>query len=147
MGLGYLLLSIKSEQDKYLTGNPNFTFFKAVYKKHTNFAIDYQFVNLIGDSKNILGRTIFIDIPKNGDLLHRMYIVIDTTINTTDITPLAYSLIDFIDIYIGGQRIDRHYGSWLHIWHELNESNDKQFILSEMISVHTSNKLYIPLLF
>ena len=45
MGLGYLILSIKSEQDKYLTGNPQFTFFKSVFKRHTNFAIDYQYIN------------------------------------------------------------------------------------------------------
>ena len=49
MGLGYLLLSVKSEQDKYLTGNPQFTYFKAVYRKHTNFVLDNQFVNFVGD--------------------------------------------------------------------------------------------------
>ena len=60
MGLGYLTLAIKSEQDKYLTGNPSFTFFKSVYKKHTNFAIDYQFVNLIGDSSNSLVKKVYV---------------------------------------------------------------------------------------
>ena len=40
MGLGYMLLAVKSEQDNYLIGNPQFTFFKSVYKKHTNFALD-----------------------------------------------------------------------------------------------------------
>ena len=157
MGLGYLTLSIKSEQDKYLTGNPSFTFFKSVYKKHTNFAIDYQFVNLVGDSSNSLGKKVYVEIPKNGDLLHRMYISIDLRtkdeVTLNKITPLAYSLIEYVDLFLGGQRVDRHYGTWLHIWHELNESADKQLALSEMISNHPAdetsktNKLYIPLRF
>ena len=156
MGLGYLTLAIKSEQDKYLTGNPSFTFFKSVYKKHTNFAIDYQFVNLIGDSSNSLGKKVYVEIPKNGDLIHRMYIAIDistSSLQLNKITPLAYSLIEYIDLFVGGQRIDRHYGTWLHIWHELNETSDKQVALSEMISNHpinhnsTKNRVYIPLRF
>jgi hypothetical protein len=151
MGLGYLTLSIKSEQDQYLIGNPQFTFFKSVYKKHTNFATDFQFVNLIGDSSNTLGKKVYIEIPKNGDLLHRSYLVIDIAgnDNLTKVVPMAYSLIDYIDLYIGGQRIDRHYGHWLQIYHELNESSEKQNALSDMISIQSSksnkNKLFIPL--
>ena len=155
MGLGYLTLAIKSEQDKYLTGNPSFTFFKSVYKRHTNFAIDYQFVNLVGDSSRSLGKKLYVEIPKNGDLLHRMYLSLDietTSDNLRKITPLAYNLIEHIDLFLGGQRIDRHYGSWLHIWHELNETSDKQTALGEMISNHPvesskKNRVYIPLRF
>ena len=153
MGLGYLTLSIKSEQDKYLTGNPQFTFFKSVYKKHTNFATDFQFVNLIGDSSNTLGKKVYIEIPKNGDLLHRAYLVIDVigSNNLINVDPLAYSLIDYIDLFIGGQRVDRHYGSWLQLYHELYESSEKQNALSDMISLQSSqsntNKLFIPLKF
>ena len=155
MGLGYLTLAIKSEQDKYLTGNPSFTFFKSVYKRHTNFAIDYQFVNLVGDSSRSLGKKLYVEIPKNGDLLHRMYLSLDietTSDNLKKITPLAYNLVEHIDLFLGGQRVDRHYGSWLHIWHELNETSDKQTALGEMISNHpiessSKNRVYIPLRF
>lgn len=155
MGLGYLTLAIKSEQDKYLTGNPSFTFFKSVYKRHTNFAIDYQFVNLVGDSSRSLGKKLYVEIPKNGDLLHRMYLSLDIETTSDDlkkITPLAYNLVEHIDLFLGGQRVDRHYGSWLHIWHELNETSDKQTALGEMISNHpieasSKNRIYIPLRF
>ena len=68
---------MKSEQDKYLTGNPQFTYFKAVYRKHTNFVLDNQFVNFVGDTSNSFGKKIYIDIPKNGDLMHRMFIKIE----------------------------------------------------------------------
>ena len=154
MGFGYLLLAVKSEQDNYLIGNPQFTFFKAVYRKHTNFSIDYQFNNFIGDTSNAFGRKLYIDIPKNGDLLHRMYLTIDISNDTTDVeklAPLAYNFIEYIDIYIGGQRIDRHYGEWLAIWHELFEDSNKSIALANMVGVHNNNSigktLTIPLRF
>ena len=152
MGLGYLTLATKSEQDKYLTGNPQFTFFKGVYKKHTNFATDYQYVNLIGDTNNSLGKKLYLELPKNGDLLHRAYLAVNVTggNNLNDVVPLAYSLIEYIDLFIGGKRVDRHYGSWLRIWHELYASSEKQLALSEMVSVHNtsdSKLLHIPLRF
>ncbi len=155
MGLGYLTLSIKSEQDKYLTGNPQFTFFKSVYKRHTNFAVDYQFVNFIGDSSNVFNKKVYIDVPKNGDLIHRMFLMINIKTLTggdlSKITPVVYNYIEYIDLFIGGQRIDRHYGSWLQIWHELFEKDDValgKLVSSEpQQSTDTKNTLYLPLRF
>ena len=151
MGLGYLILSIKSEQDKYLTGNPQFTFFKSVYKRHTAFAVDYQYISFVGDASNAFGKKIYIDVPKNGDLLHRMYLVLDVSgVNgLRNITPTAYSYIDYLDLFIGGQRVDRHYGSWLQIWHELFESNDVALgkLTSSQPLAGNTNKLYVPLRF
>ena len=154
MGLGYLILATKSEQDKYLTGNPQFTYFKSVYKKHTNFATDFQFVSLIGDSSNTLGKKVYIEIPKNGDLLHRAYICVDVSCgNLANVNPLGYSLIEYVDLIIGGQQVDRHYGTWLQIWHELNVPYEKQVALSQMVSTQNittagaSKTLYIPLRF
>ena len=128
MGFGYLLLAVKSEQDNYLIGNPQFTFFKAVYKKHTNFAIDYQFLPFTGETSESWGKKLYIDIPKNGDLLHRMYLNFDIEFtggnaDQKKVAPLIYNLIDYIDLYIGGQLIDRHYSSWLTIWNELIEKD------------------------
>jgi hypothetical protein len=154
MGLGYLLLSVKSEQDKYLTGNPQFTYFKAVYRKHTNFVLDNQFVNFVGDTGNTFGKKIYIDIPKNGDLLFRMFIKIEFDTTSSDlknIAPLAYRFIDYVDLYIGGQQIDRNYGSWLHIYHEIFESKNKDLALANMVSnqpiTGNSNTVYLPLRF
>ena len=152
MGFGYLLLAVKSEQDNYLIGNPQFTFFKAVYRKHTNFAMDYQFINFLGDTTNAFGRKLYVDIPKNGDLLHRMYLTIDiTNTDVKKIAPLAYNFIEYIDILIGGQRIDRHYGEWFAIWHELMEDSSKSIALANMVGVQNNNTtcktLTIPLRF
>ena len=92
MGFGYLLLAVKSEQDNYLIGNPQFTFFKAVYKKHNNFA-DCQFLDF-GETENAL-KKIILDIPKNGDY-YRMYLTFDLnfpSLNDQKTAPLIYNLI------------------------------------------------------
>ena len=65
-----------------------------------------------------------------------MYLTIDITNGDPEtITPLAYNFIDYIDIVIGGQRIDRHYGEWFAIWHELMENSTKSIALANMVGV------------
>ena len=83
-----------------------------------------------------------------------MYLSLDIEIasdNLKKITPLAYNLVEHIDLFLGGQRVDRHYGSWLHIWYELNGTSDKQTALGEMIQSpcesSNKNRVYIPLRF
>ena len=139
MGFGYISLSAKSEQDNYLVGNPQFTFFKAVYRKHTNFAIDYQIHRFPTDANDLTNKKIYMNIPKNGDLLHKLYLMLDiTTVSDSDITnlpPFIYNLFEYIDISIGGQLIDRHYSSWFAIWHDLLEDGCTDVILADMISI------------
>ena len=167
MGLGYFQLSVTNEEDKYLVGNPEFTYFKALYKRHTNFAIENVVLNFSGETKmdNNYGKKIYTNIPKNGDLLHRMYLIIDTDyLGTHDelidnIGVSAFSLIDYIELSIGDQVIDKHTGEWLHIYHEHFIDNSKNSLLCEMINIHNTTKntdelhrdkdglLYIPLIF
>ena len=175
MGYGYLALAVKSEHDKYLVGNPEFTYFKAVYKRHTNFAIDYTEVLFAHSTENCLGKKIYMNVPKGADLLHRSYLCVDINISGSErlefgnlngwhasgfaqtaadkgnYAPLAYNLIEFIDLYIGDQLIDRHYGEWLHIWHELFENSEKNLALANMIQVNNEaggkRTLTIPLRF
>ena len=153
MGLGYLLLATKSEQDNYLVGNPQFTFFKSIYKKHTNFAIENTFLNFVGDTTNCYGRKIYMDIPKNADLIHKMYIAIDIDTSQFDISccnTLAYSMIEYVELFIGGQSIDKHPGEFLYIFHELFENKRKELALAEMVSLHrntSKNTVFIPLHF
>jgi len=152
MGLGYLLLATKSEQDNYLVGNPQFTFFKQMYKKHTNFAIDNMFLNFVGDTTNCYGRKLYMDIPENADLLHKMYIAIDIE-STGDISgcnPIAYSMIEYVELFIGGQSMDKHPGEYLYLAHELFQNKQKELALADMVSTHRQggkNTIYIPLRF
>jgi hypothetical protein len=155
MGLGYMLLAVKSEQDKYLVGNPQFTFFKGAYKRHTHFALDQVFVPFVGETKDAYGKKLYVDIPKSGDLLHRMYLVLDIQINNqvdiSSVNLFGYSFIEYIDIIIDGQLIDRHYSDWLMLYMELLQDKRKELATGLMTGIHSpeDNKktLFLPLRF
>jgi len=154
MGGGLLQLVAYGAQDVYLTGNPQITFFKVVYRRHTNFAME-----AIQQTFNGLpqyGNTVTCQISRNGDLIHRMYlqvIVPATTSGAKYVNYLGPRLINNIIIEIGGQQIDKHYSDWLYIWNELSLPQGKQYGYDTMIGVDgdiTSSKdttLYIPLEF
>jgi hypothetical protein len=105
-------------QDIYLTGNPQITFFKVVYRRHTNFsmeAIEQTFNGSVGDNSRTSAT-----ISRNGDLVHRMYI--QHTLHTTNVLNESAQDITSIELEIGGQRIDKHYGKWMEAWAELTEN-------------------------
>jgi len=105
-------------QDIYLTGNPQITFFKVVYRRHTNFsmeAIEQTFNGSVGDNSRTSAT-----ISRNGDLVHRMYI--QHTLHSTNVLNESAQDITSIELEIGGQRIDKHYGKWMEAWSELTEN-------------------------
>ena len=133
MGGGLMQLVAYGAQDIYLTGNPQITFFKVVYRRHTNFSMEsIQQTWNGGSSTN--GRCT-ATISRNGDLVHKLYFQIDTTGATgtgesTNSASFVSSIdnpgcawIDNVSVEIGGQTIDKHYGSWLETWAELTEVN------------------------
>lgn len=114
-------------QDTYLTGNPQITFFKTVYRRYTNFAMECieQTFNGAAD----WGRKVTCVISRNGDLVNRMYLrVVVPDVKVPEghafrwLDWLGHILVKSVEIEIGGQRIDRHYGDWLHIWNELTQT-------------------------
>ncbi len=114
-------------QDVYLTGNPQITFFKVVYRRHTNFSIES--VQQVFNGVANWGHSVSATISRNGDLLYRMYITIklpSVPSNGTEqfrwLNWLGHIVVQQAEIVIGGQRIDRHYGHWMHIWNELTQS-------------------------
>lgn len=160
MSGGLMQLVAYGAQDVYLTGNPQITFFKIVYKRHTNFAVEAieQIVN--GDFS--FGNNLSSTIAKNGDLITKMYIKCDVSLTGTDgkfawINKLGHALIEEVELLIGGNRIDKQYSEWLNIWYELarNVSQDKGYDKmignnSDMTELSTDSKsttLYIPLKF
>jgi hypothetical protein len=110
-------------QDIYLTGNPQITYFKVVYRRHTNFAIESieQTFNGVGD----FGRKVTALISRNGDLIWKTYVQVKLPRVETNgcsfrwVDDLGHHLIRSVEIEIGGQRIDRHFGDWLQIWNDL----------------------------
>jgi hypothetical protein len=105
-------------QDIYLTGNPQITFFKVVYRRHTNFAMECVEQTLSGSVGN--GASVTATVSRNGDLVGKMYV----TSSTANITA-GDSIVEQVDVEIGGQRIDRHYKEWLQVWAELSTPDSK----------------------
>jgi hypothetical protein len=129
-------------QDVYLTGNPQITFFKQVYRRHTNFAME-SIENPFNGSPGF-GKRVTCTIQRNGDLITRIYLQVtlpQVTLGSTDgsgaqfrwLNWLGHNLISSVEVEIGGQRIDKHYGNWLHIWNELTQEPGKQAGYAKMV--------------
>lgn len=146
----------------YLTDDPQITFFKIVYRRHTNFSIEPipQYFNIDGNFSNRVSAII----SKNGDLINKMYVIVTLPIvknlpenivmKWTD--NIGYVLMKSIEIEIGGLIIDKHYSDWLYIWNELNKTNnqrgiDKMIGNIDILNNYSNTKdaytLYIPLQF
>lgn len=138
MSAGLFQLLAVGSQDVYLTGSPQITFFKVVYRRHTNFSIEsieHQF-----NGQPDFGKTVQVDVKRNGDLITKMYVRVTLPSVTYDgrhpsVTKFAWArklgntLINTVECRIGGSQIDKHYGTWLNIWHELADdiSKDKDY--------------------
>jgi len=108
-------------QDIYLTGNPQITFFKVVYRRHTNFAMESVEQTLNGNVAG--GNKVTATISRNGDLVGRMYLEVTSASGETAVANFGAACIDNVEVQIGGQQIDKHYGHWMETWAELTEPN------------------------
>jgi hypothetical protein len=160
MGGGLMQLVAYGAQDVYLTGNPQITFFKVVYRRHTNFSMECIEQPL--DSSRF-GGTHNVQVLRNGDLAGRMYL--KTTLpaltgNNGDcawVRRVGHALIDYVECTVGGSQVDKHYGTWYDLWYELTHTNEQERGYSKMIgdvsecttlaSSTSEYTLYIPLQF
>lgn len=165
---GLIQLVAYGIQDMYLTKDPQITFFKTVYRRHTNFSIEVIPQPFIHKAE--FGKKITCTISKSGDLLEKLYLVvtlpkvpqfIDENGNVDKIYKFAwaerigFAIINKIEIEIGGQIIDRHYGEWLNILYELYGPRTKGFDkmignvpeLTSFTNGKKEYKLFIPLQF
>ena len=114
-------------QDIYLTGNPQITFFKVVYRRHTNFSMEA--IEQTFDGSLSYGGRVSCTISRNGDLVHKMYIqYIPTEVigsaASTFYPKFGCGLLKEVELEIGGQMIDRHYSHWLSAYEDLTQKND-----------------------
>jgi hypothetical protein len=122
MGGGLMQLVAYGAQDVYLTGNPQITFFKVVYRRHTNFSMEA--IEQTWNGTSVSSGRCTATISRNGDLVSRLYIEIGgTTGNNTNGDNVGSSFINYVELEIGGQRIDKHSGKWMETWAELTEPN------------------------
>jgi len=166
MGVGLLLLVSVGKENLYLSAQPEITFFKIAYRRHTNYSIEPtpQYFKTIPD----FGRKCTVTVAKNADLVGMMYLYVELPYiqleNTSSINKqfawvkkIGLALINFVEIEIGGSIIDRHYGDWLNIWHEITTSIGHKTGYNKMIGNIATNtefsqtklmtKLHIPLSF
>lgn len=140
MGGGLLQLVAFGAQDAYITGNPHITFWKVLYKRHTNFAIEAFRVNFTGAP--MYGQRVVAVVNRNADLIWKTYV--EVTLPNTDAIAatswtggaqrrLGYLLLKQIEVEIGGQIIDRHYGEWLYLWETLTADFDTSMKLDNMV--------------
>jgi hypothetical protein len=120
MGGGLLQLVAYGAQDAYLSGNPQITFWKGLFKRHTNFAMEPFRINLTGQAAWGVKHSALIG--RHADLLYSTYIEVVMPVGTfnNDQGRLGYNLIKYVELDIGGQLIDRLYGEWLYLWDALS---------------------------
>jgi hypothetical protein len=126
MGGGLMQLVAYGAQDIYLTGNPQITFFKVVYRRHTNFSME-AIQQTINGSSTLVGAsntTGTVTVSRNGDLVSKIYVRCDQ--DTTALTGInGDELISDVTLEIGGQQIDKHTKEWLQVWAELSTPDSK----------------------
>ena len=136
MGGGLMQLVAYGAQDIYLTGNPQITFFKVVYRRHTNFSME-AIAQTINGSVGA-GSQVSCTISRNGDLVHRIYVDVGVTKGVA--VPLlecgaaasghnvGFTALKEVELEIGGQMIDRQSSAWMTIWDELTNPEYKAVI-------------------
>ena len=135
MGGGLMQLVAYGAQDIYLTGNPQITFFKVVYRRHTNFAVESIEQTINGSIGTTGGGKVSVTVARNGDLLHRVYIQLKKSDGAfSSNTKAGFDDIDYVEVEVGGQVIDKHYGQWMKIWCDLTHPYDKKAMLKTMLS-------------
>ena len=151
MAGGLMQLVAYGAQDVYLTGNPKVTFFQAVYKRHTNFAMENIEQTVNGTAANS-GR-VSVTVARNGDLVGDMYLELesDATSSTTSTgnpsTWVAERAISSAELSIGGQRIDKHYQRWWRLYSELYLDESKKATWGKMTTAMDGHTVYLPLIF
>ena len=135
MGGGLMQLVAYGAQDVYLTGNPQITFWKVSYRRYTNFAMESIEQTFNGQAD--FGRRVTCTVSRNGDLAYRTYLQVTLPEINQDMNqngPVyarwldcpGEQMISQVEVEIGGQRIDRQYGDWMHIWNQLTMTSEQQ---------------------
>ena len=157
MGGGLLQLVAYGAQDVYLTGNPQITFFKVVYRRHTNFSMESVKQSWSGNPLTGVAECL---ISRNGDLINGMHLEVEYNA-TRDIYNLGHSMIETVEVKIGGELMDRHTGDFMEFYSQLTErcnyennysSNPQRYqVMTNAGGMTTSNaesgRIYVPLLF
>ena len=180
MGGSLMQLAAYGAQDVYLTGNPQMTYFKVVYRRHTNFSMETIEQTYNGSAK--MGKRYTVTLARNGDLVSGIWLEMDLVARNSgteideanggsnfgsgsNITGLrvGHKIIDYAEVEIGGQLMDKQYGDWMDLWTQLTYDGQKWEKLERMLTgittvdgvvhndinqrVKEKKKVYVPLQF
>lgn len=173
MPSGEIQLVAYGDENIVLSHEPQITFFKIIYRRYTNFSIETVRTDFLNQSQNF-GKKYSVELSKLGDLIHKMWLLIDlpdipisfnnfqnydNKLKFKWAKKVAYALIDYVEIDIGGQIIDKQWGEWMNVLNELNWNNfngsldqyignTPEFTTYEYVKNGIKSKsLYIPLFF
>jgi len=140
-GGGLMQLVAYGAQDLYLTHEPQITFFKVVYRRHTNFAVESIEQTVSGSQK--FGGKCTVNVSRNGDLINNVLVEVDipketATADASFDKHFGYALLKEVAVYIGGQEIDRQYSHWMSVWSELTLSNEQKSCLGQLVNHDSS---------
>ena len=141
MGGGLMQLVAYGAQDVYLTGNPQITFWKVTYRRHTNFAMESIEQTFNGQAD--FGRRVTCTVSRNGDLAYRTYLQVTLPeigqgLGSGDVYARwldfpGHQLIENVEVEIGGQRIEKQYGDWMHLWCQLTMDKNQESGYNKMV--------------
>jgi hypothetical protein len=141
MGGGLMQLVAYGAQDIYLTGNPQITFFKVVYRRHTNFAVES--IEQTHNGSVAAGSKISVTVSRNGDLLSQVWLSMKGPTSVVG----AHAAIDNVECEVGGQVIDKQYGHWMHVYSDLTHDSDKATLLGRCGAGSGTERSLVPLQF
>jgi len=148
MGGGLMQLVSYGAQDIYISGNPQITFWKILYKRHTNFAMESIEVTFNGQAD--FNKRVTAVINRNADLMYKTYVQVvlpQVSLNSGVVATgggtalkafrwvnyIGHRLIKQVEVEIGGQRIDRQYGDWMQIWTQLSTEAGSTAALDSLV--------------
>lgn len=166
---GIIQLVAYGNEDLFLTRDPQITFFKVIYRRHTNFAREEQTHDFLSDPD--FGKKSSCIVQTNADMASKMALKItlpsipkitDSNGNISNskmawIRYIGFAMIKSVEVEIGGKIIDTHYGEWMYLFSQLTTRNIKDKSIDilvgnvEELTDPTNGKdeyiLYVPLYF
>jgi len=153
-------------QDVYLTGDPKVTFFQTAYKRHTNFAMETVQQTVAGGLTP--GGLTSVTLSRSGDLVGDMFVVLQPTSSSSsnlttnnsvaDMAWVAERAFSSVEVFIGGQSIDKHYQLWFRLYAEVFLNDTKKQNYGKLTScpavnivsgqtITSQSYVYLPLIF
>ena len=142
MAGGLLQIVASGAQDVYLTGNPQITFFKIVYRRHTNFSME-SIQQFFRNEQNLdFGKSTYSVIERKADLMSGA--VLEITLPALNQTQSGATYVNWVDgignaliksavVKIGGYTVDTQSGEWMDIHSQYNVTKDKRTTYDEMV--------------